>query len=220
MQIVMNELINEEMVRANIEEEPEFKRAARNKQEELMLSRLYADMVDKETVITDGDIREYYNANIESYKVAEKRRYGAILTGDQASAVEAYEKILGGEDFITVVMTYSIDNDTRARSGETEFLTVGEQPHLDEVGFGLRNIGDVSEPFQTTQGWVVIKLIERSPERILPFAEARGGVSADLRRLENDRRLNGLLEEWKKDIPVVVYEENLRKAEVEERVRE
>jgi parvulin-like peptidyl-prolyl isomerase len=96
-------------------------------------------------------------------------------------------------------------------------LTKGNQPELDEVGFSLAKIGDISQPFQTSRGWVVLKLVEKSPERVRSLYEVEDGVRNDLSTLKSDARLKEFMAKWKEKIPIKIYEKNLQKADVHER---
>ena len=91
------------------------------------------------------------------------------------------------------------------------------QPELDRVGFALTRVGEVSEPFETARGWMILKLVERQGERVYAIEEARGSIEGALKQVENEKRLNELLEKWKEDVGVVIHEDNLRKVQIEER---
>lgn len=112
---------------------------------------------------------------------------------------------------------YSVDKGLEKQKYETPLLTRGEQPELDLVGFALERVGDVSEPIETSRGWVVLKLRERQDERTYTLAESHGSIKSALQRVETDRILNELLAQWREDAGVVVHEDNLRKVQVEER---
>jgi len=217
--IIMNELVADEMEASNIEKRPEVARLIKAKKEELMVSKMYEDLIKNQIVVTQREIEDYYNNNKNLYKVPEKRRFGVVLTGDRASAIEAYEKIKAGERFSDVVLAYSIDESTKNNSGRTDMFTEGEQPELDEVGFKLKKVGDVSEPFQTSRGWVILKLVERQKGRTMPLDEAYSSVNKALKALKSEELLNKKFEEWRKDLDIVVYEKNLKKAKVKERSR-
>ena len=114
-------------------------------------------------------------------------------------------------------MAYTIDETTRRTLAETELLSEGEQPELDKVGFDLQRVGAVSEPFETSRGYMILKLTERQDSRTYTIDEARGSIQGALKQTKNDTRLKELLEKWKEEVEVVVYEDNLREVQVEER---
>jgi peptidyl-prolyl cis-trans isomerase C len=215
LDIVMNDLIPIEMEESNIENEPEIAEVMRKKKEEFMVNKLYLDLVQDQTLVTYREMKEHYNANIVHYRVPEARRFGLVLTPDKAGAEEAYQKILNGVPFARVVAEYSTDQQSKANDGSTEFLPRGEQPEIDEIGFSLNSVGDLSEPFEISRGWAVVKLLERKPERTLPMEEVESSIRHTLKSIKDEQRLNELLAKWKEDIPIKVYEKNLMKADLD-----
>jgi hypothetical protein len=87
---IMNELVVIEMKESKIEENPELRKLLNTKKEELMVTKMYNEMIKKEVVITSEEVRNYYEDNAESYKVPEQRRFGVIVAADVATAQEAY----------------------------------------------------------------------------------------------------------------------------------
>ncbi|MCK4775553.1 MAG: peptidyl-prolyl cis-trans isomerase, partial [Candidatus Krumholzibacteria bacterium] len=214
---IMAELVVEEMERSNIEEHPEIKAVLQAKKEELMIGRLYEDMINSQTVVRDQMVRTYYDDNKEFFRVPEKRRFGVILTGDIDSAQKAYEEIKSGKRFRNVAMAFSIDEPTRDSLAETELLIQGEQPEMDRVGFALQRVGEVSEPFETSRGWMILKLTEKTQSGMYTLDEARDQIRSALKQLENENRLNELLDKWKEELGVTIHENNLNKIKVEQR---
>jgi len=216
MKLMMNELVVDEMNTSGIENHPELKRILENKKEELMVTMMYQDLVNKETTVSRNDIQAYYKDNLENYKSPEQRRFGIIVTNDQETAQEAYNKLVAGMPLARVAQLYSIDEQTRSNLGETDFFIRGGQPDLDDVGFNLQNVGDISQPFETARGWVVLKLIEKVPERVRSLDEVSNAIQADLKTLKNDARLKELMTKWKKGMVIQYFDDNLRKAEVDD----
>jgi len=214
---ILKELMAEAVARSGIENRPEVKAAEEAKREELMVSRLYEDMVNSQTVVTNSMIANYYRDNKEAFRVPEKRRFGVILTGDLESAQAAYKEVKAGKRFHKVAMEYSIDEETLNNLAETDLLAKGGQPYLDEVGFALPRVGAVSEPFETPRGWMILKLKEKSESTNVGMQQARGSIERVLKQQENEKRLNELLDKWKEEVGLVIHEKNLSKIQVEPR---
>jgi parvulin-like peptidyl-prolyl isomerase len=167
-------------------------------------------------VISRKDIQNYYQDNLENYKFPEQRRFGIIVTNDEETAQEAYDKLIAGMPLPRAAQFYSIDEATRSNLGETDFFVKGGQPEYDDVGFSLEKVGDISKPFETSRGWVILKLIEKAPERVRSLSEVQNAIETDLRTLKSDARLKELMAKWKKDITIEYFDDNLRKAEVDD----
>ncbi len=220
VEIMMNELVMDEMEASNMEEMPEVKKVLDSKTEELMINKMYDELIQSQVSVTDRETNDYYENNIDFFSVPERRSFGVVLTGDKGTAEEAFSKMSSGESFISVVDAYSIDESTKRNRGQTDFLTQGSQPELDQVGFGLKKIGEISQPFQTSRGWVILKLIERQKPRVLPLSEAGPAAQKAVKNMKLEALFNKKLESWKKELHVEVFEDNLRKADLQERSKD
>jgi parvulin-like peptidyl-prolyl isomerase len=214
---IMNEISSDVVRKSGIEKDPEVAKALKAKKEEIMVNLLYNDVVNKSTVVTKDDIKNYYDGNMEQFHNPEKRKFGVILTGDVESAQQAYRDLRAGKPFRTVMLAYSVDEETKANNGETPEIARGEQPELDAVGFSLRKVGDVSEPFQISRGWMVLRLDERVDEKYFSLEEAESRIEGALRQDKNDKRLEEMLAKWKEEVGVVIHEDNLAKTKIVER---
>jgi len=214
---IMNEIVMDEMERSRIEEDPDVARLLRTKREELMLNRLYDDMITKQTVVTLEEARSYYDENSQAFVLPEKRRFSVILTNDYDACKKAYNEVKAGKRYRVAVTEYSVDEETKRVGGETEKFIEGDQPEMDRIGFALARVGDISEPFQTSRGWMILKLTEKEDARTFTFQEVRGQIENALKERKSEKRLNELLAQWKEELGVQIYEDNLRKAQIVER---
>ena len=132
-----------------------------------------------------GDHRQYRDADLRPRGRREPeirdsgRRDHRRIDG---RGYKAYKELQGGELFRNVAMAYSIDETTRRSLAETDLLSKGEQPELDAVGFSLRQVGDVSEPFETARGWMILKLTEKQDSRKYTIDEARDSIRGALKQ--------------------------------------
>lgn len=98
---------------------------------------------------------------------------------------DIYKKIKQGEDFGALAIQFSEDLGTAKKEGKLERFGSGRlnSKIFEETAFALKNPGDVSEPFKSSYGWHVIKLIERHPKETL--VEARPEL---LNKIKNNDR--------------------------------
>jgi parvulin-like peptidyl-prolyl isomerase len=125
--------------------------------------------------------------------------------------------MLAGHSIAAIASTYSLDDQSLEKHGQTGLIMRGERPEFDEIGWGMTRVGEVSTPFQVQSGWAVLKLMEIAPERLYTFDEARERIEAALRDKYNDEKLKILLEKWKAEFKVVVHDDNLKKVKLPER---
>ncbi len=75
---------------------------------------------------------------------------------------ELYDSLQSGIDFAQIAKSYSEDRGSAARGGELPMFGTGRMvAPFEEASFALANIGDISEPIQTSYGWHIIKLLEQ-----------------------------------------------------------
>lgn len=114
---------------------------------------------------------------------------------------EIYQKVNSGESFEELAGKYSDDGSSAKKGGELPWFGSGKMvKEFEDVAFSLKNNGDISEPFKTTYGWHIVKLLNK---RGLPSFEAsekelRTKVSKDA-RAEKTRQafINKLKAEYK-----------------------
>jgi len=102
--------------------------------------------------------------------------------------VDIHNRIKSGADFATVAREESQDPGTAKNGGELPWLSSGQIiPEFERVAFGLTADGEVSEPFQSTYGWHVVKRLGRkmlgTKEEMLP--EIKSLVAKDSRNIKS-----------------------------------
>jgi parvulin-like peptidyl-prolyl isomerase len=217
---IMNDISNDAIAKSGIENDPEVKKLLDTKHDELMVSLMYEDLVNKKTIITFDRMQGYYNDNQSSLRSPERRNFGIVITGDQETALKAQEEMLAGKPMAVVAANYSTDGEVLEKKGQTGLVGRGEVPDADNVGFNMKSVGEVSTPFQVSNGWMVLKLMELSPERTFTFEESRDRIEAALREQDNDKRLKELLAKWKDEYKVVIHDDNLKKVKLPERLQQ
>lgn len=78
---------------------------------------------------------------------------------------DIYKKIQSGENFEDLAKQYSEDKSTAESGGILKKFSSGEltSEEFESRAFSLENIGSTTEPFQTSFGWHIIKLLDRFP---------------------------------------------------------
>lgn len=137
-------------------------------------------------------LQNYYAANIEKYQseqvhvahilfrvrpgMSEPERQ-AILT----SAHEAYSKIEAGEDFAEVAKALSEDKVSGAKGGDLGWLVKGAvAPEFSDKAFAMEK-GAVSEPFLTSFGFHIIKVLDDAQVVKKSMDAVKGDIRYQLR---------------------------------------
>jgi peptidyl-prolyl cis-trans isomerase SurA len=152
----------------------------------------------------EGELRDFYQKNIERYRTNESYRPSQIffLVPKEAGAEKireiwkkcrkVLEKIKGGEDFGEMALLYSEDISAKDR-GDLGYFKKGELlPDLEKEALRLQ-VGGVSGIIRTNLGFHIIKLLDRKGGNPPPFEEVKEKVQADYYEKEMEKALQQFL---------------------------
>jgi parvulin-like peptidyl-prolyl isomerase len=167
---------------------------------ELALERLVTDELN----ITEADAFNYYWAHREVYTRPAEVRLAHILVnplelagkgqGDarvagarewrraHEEALALLERLRAGEEFGSLAREFSHDLSTRNRGGDLGFVSRGTLPApLEDAAFSLEPGETADNPVKTIYGYHLLRVRERTPERLPPFDRIKDRVMADYR---------------------------------------
>ncbi len=164
--------------------------------------------------LSDERLQEYYEANNERYTFPDRVNICEIVVRSDSLAQALYDRIIAGEDMEELAEEYTIRSGMRRQSGITGMVNA-DRDELTKQGFAQEE-GELSEPFQVGQRYAIVKTLERDPERIKTFDEARAQVIGEYQ----DKMSKKLEEEWvenlRKRYNVSLFPEKLEMAFVRE----
>ena len=109
----------------------------------------------------DDDLATYLEANISQYDQPERIRASHILISDEVTAQDLYAQLLDGEDFAALASEYSVDTGTKDKGGDLDWFERGQMvTEFEDAAFALE-VGEISEPVQTSYGYHIIELTDR-----------------------------------------------------------
>ena len=182
--------------------------------EEMRMQLTIEKLVNKEITskisVSEAQIEEFYNRNIESFNLPESFRLAHILitpfedpqptnsTGDDATteqdAVAKAERLLreiqGGSDFATVARQFSEDPTSSSIGGDLNFQAIetigGIGPELADAVLNMR-VGETFPRVVVTQfGFHILKLLEQDAGGQKDLTDPR--IQAQIRQNLFDRR--------------------------------
>ena len=166
-------------------------------EKDLMLRKIAKIELDDKSRVSDSESRAYYEQNKGKFVVPESIRLFRIVIkivpGKEAEAKqkidEIYSKLKAGADFGETAYKSSED-DYRVKSGDYGTIHRGQLPvDLEAKVFAVKP-GELSAPFETNDGWQVIRVENRQVERQLRYAEVREKIKSGLReQRQRQRRL-------------------------------
>ena len=122
----------------------------------------------------------------------------------KSKAEELLAKIKAGASFDEIARNESDDIETSASGGDLGFFPPGKMvKQFEDAAATLKSPGDIAGPVLTEFGYHLIKLEERRPAGLLPYADARDALRAEVRsrayRDSRTEKVDKLLGQFKTD---------------------
>ena len=220
-------------LRANIDGDEEFKKKLEEagidenfliKQQEmdLALNKNKKDF-DTKNEVNDHEIQKYYDEHKDEFHKNERKVSQIFIPTvnpdmtpynekqkeeAKKKAEEALQKINSGEEFSKVAKEYSEDVQTKDLGGDLGYIKKDTTPkEFDEVIFSLEP-GQVSDVFETEQGYYIVKLYEVIDEQI-PLDNAK----EDITNILLEEKYVKFIEESSKEANVEIDEDIVKKVE-------
>ena len=204
---ILDQYLEREALADVIEDEGKIDRAMTEAElnefrKEMLISRYFEQYLAD--TVTDQAVQNYYASHADEYK-ENKIRAAHILVRtnsamDEAARMakrtaiqEAYSKIQAGEPFEKVAEAYSEDSLSAKKGGELGWLKEGAiAPEFSKAVFALKP-GAVSEPFETSFGFHIVKALEGPTVTTRPFEAVSGNIRYQLRNEAKEAELKRLL---------------------------
>ena len=195
-QLIGNKLLLLDARRNLFEAEPEFKAELARLKENLLINYAGNKAIASVTV-SEAEVREYYDANVEKFSAGEVANADHILVDSEEKALEILAEIKSGAiSFADAAKKYS-SCPSGQRGGNLGDFGRGQMvPEFDEAIFTME-IGSVTEtPVKTQFGYHLIQLNSREEAKPTPYSEIREQLTEMLlnekRREAYGRKINQL----------------------------
>jgi peptidyl-prolyl cis-trans isomerase SurA len=178
-------------------------------EKQILRTKVISWAVKVEPKAGEKELRDFYQKNIDRYRVNESFRLSQILflipkeaTPDQMREVrkrcqKVLERTRGGEDFGEMALLYSEDPGSRKDRGDIGYFKRGELlPALEREELRLQ-VGEVSGVVRTEFGFHIVKLLDRKGGEPPRFEEIKEKVQADYYEKEMEKAFQQFLSKLK-----------------------
>lgn len=158
-QVIEQRLMAQEAERLGLPEDPMAMRRLAAARERILANLLIEHLVAQN--ITEERIDEMYAEQVALQQLDDQVSVAHILVSTEAEARAIYDEIQNGASFDSLVFAHSLDDKTRQKNGDMGFVAPNKLP--DPFGTIIANTGEgeVSEPFQSKDGWHILLVRER-----------------------------------------------------------
>lgn len=185
---------------AELDEDNVRKEARIHCQTDNYVQRIFA----KITPVTNSEAKGFYQENLKQFKSPTRVRAGHIVKHvtpavEHEAALESIEtvvrKLNKGKAFESLSKQYS---DCTSKGGDLGFFARGQMvPEFDTVVFNM-DVGEVSNIFQTSFGYHIVKLYEIQKPKTIDFEDTKEKIMEELQRRRNNEAMNKHVDELRK----------------------
>jgi peptidyl-prolyl cis-trans isomerase C len=176
---------------------------------DLLISSFVESAFISKTVVSEADVRSFYDKNQDKFKQSESVKASHILIGVDAKATidektKAREKaeklkkeLAGGADFAALAKGNSTCPSSQ-QGGDLGFFGKGQMvPAFEKAAFALKP-GEVSDVVETQFGYHIIKLTEKKAAATTDFKDVKAKIEEFLKGQKVNESIQKYLEETKK----------------------
>lgn len=158
-ELVDQRLLAQEALRRGLDQSPDARRRLEAAEERILGNILVENLVANE--VTDSAIDAMYAEQVRLQQLDDEVRLRHILLETEEEADEIFGQLERGADFTELAFERSDDVRTRLDGGSFGWIAPNEMipPFPEQIGD--TETGAIGGPFETEQGWHVIKVDER-----------------------------------------------------------
>ncbi len=205
---LVNQLLIEQAKRMHLQKSPEVMKKFNDTRDNRIAGEFRKKFVVFEEEITEEEMKTYYKENKENYKVDEKRDTRIVVVETKEEADKIYKTVIVGGDIQRIAEKQSIHY-TKNRNG-----ALGPSPKTKfpegygEKAFSLRK-GEISKPFETKDGFVVMKLVKIEPATYTEYEKVKNRIKNEIRNNKIEKIKSDIVDKLKQDTHVYINEDVL-----------
>jgi peptidyl-prolyl cis-trans isomerase C len=168
--------------------------------------------VGQKLTVTEEEIKEWYEKNMQKFSSPPKVKARHILLRDRKEAEKVLAKLRKGEDFSQLAKEHSIDLPMAKEGGAMGTIEKGKSlPELEKVLFVLK-VGEISDIVETRYGFHILTVDETITTQYKPFEEVKESIRKGLLQQKEAKAFDEMAENLEKNAKIKIFEENLQTA--------
>jgi len=209
--LIDRKLIEKEALKRNYINDSNFKKGVDHFKRLLLRNLFIQKVIIPQIIITEEDLKRYYEENKDKFKVPVRYYLAQITTNSTKEAQEIMNALKNNADFQMLAKKKSLDI-FADEGGKIGWITKDRliKPIAEKID--EMKIGDF-EMFEINNYYLIIKLLDKTKEVFYPFDFVKDQIKNDLLEQKINESLKRYAEEIKKEITIRVDENALKEIE-------
>lgn len=182
---------------------------------DLLISNFVDTVFVAKTAVSESELRDFYDKNLDKFKQDEAVKASHILIGtdsstsadDRKKAREKVEKLrkelAGGADFAELAKVNSTCPSSQ-QGGDLGFFGKGQMvPAFEKAAFALKP-GEISDVVETQFGYHIIKLTEKRSAGTVDYKDVKGRIEEFLKGQKVNSSIQAYIAEAKKSAKIEI----------------
>lgn len=204
---ILDQMVDELLVLQAAEREgylnkPEVKTQLEQAKKQILVSMYLRDNVDSKVAVTDDEVNQFYQTNMDRFKETEQRHARHILVQSKEAADQILAELRDGKNFETIAKTKSIDP-TKDSGGDLGWFSRGQLvPEFENAVFALKRKGALSDVVKTQFGFHIIKLEDVRVRPKLELERVSETIRQSLTSQKRQATMQEMMDALKKKIKI------------------
>ncbi|MFC1516955.1 peptidylprolyl isomerase [Candidatus Margulisiibacteriota bacterium] len=208
-QLIQERLLYLDARAKRMDSETEVKEAVDRARKNIIVA-YYVNKVLKNVVITDKELKDFYNANKNKYLAPARVRASHILVDTKQKADEILAKLTAGADFETLAKEES-QAPSAKESADVGWFEKGQMVKpFESAAFALQ-VGETSLPVKTQYGYHIIRVTDKAAQQQKSFEQVKATIREELLREAQNKKLDRMVSKLKDKINVNIDQAALGK---------
>ncbi len=190
-------------------EDPEVVAKVDLKLEEILVTRLYKEVVTYDDKVTSEQLEAFWVDHKDDYFMQETRGGHLVICQNREKADKARQAAMEGTTWRSILVKYGSDMENKKTGGATGQVPISSASPVAKPLFSMEE-GGISQPFPIGNGkYAVVQLDNVFPAHSYELSEVSEAIGGRIRKDRQEAAFKVMLGQWTEELGVTINNENL-----------
>jgi parvulin-like peptidyl-prolyl isomerase len=187
----------------------EIKQNLQDEKEKLMIKKVEEMQVLQKAEPSDEETKKYYNENMAKFVNPPLSKVQEIFVRDIKLARQIAVRAKNGENFNSLAAQYNERRSTKGQNGMLGYVSKEQYGAVGKAADKMK-VRQISDIINMGQGYSIIKILDKQPQKYLSYDEASARVKMNVRLKNREAIKKEWLDNLKKRYAVEIYKKALK----------